>query len=116
MSQLAVECSRVRSKNLSKRQTNADLRGERDADGGAGTEEIAEGACGNQKLFATRHGLCLRARWIETDGGDIRRIVHRENRDVRHVIRAWIIAVEEIEKLDERGGRPAFMKSYRPAD
>src|SRR5277367_2478827 len=113
MSQLAVECSRVRSKNLSKRQTNADLRGERDADGGAGTEEIAEGACGNQKLFAARHRDRLRATRIQTNRSDVRRIVHRENRDVRHVIRAWIIAVEEIEKLDERSGGPAFMKSYR---
>ena len=47
----------------SKGELEAELGGEGDAYGGAGAEEVAEGACWEEELGAAGYGAILRAGW-----------------------------------------------------
>src|SRR5262249_46694914 len=102
-----------------KDQSDADLRREWDADRGAGTEEIAERPGGEEKLLATGDGTILIAsRRIQAHRGDVREIIDRGGKgtDIGHVIVAWIVAVEEVEELDERTEGPTLVHPDRSRD
>src|SRR5260370_15988022 len=102
-------------KRRSELEFYADLGGEGNADGGAGAEEIAEGAGGNEQLLATRdrHG----ARWIRTKRRDVREVVHGygQRADIANVVVARIVAIEEVEEFDEGRERPALVELDRAA-
>ena len=102
-----------------KAELQAELRGEGDADGGAGTEEVAESAAGYAELFVAgdRCGLCA-GRTVETERGGVREAVdgRGERGEVANVVVAGILAVEEIEKLGEEAERHALAKRDVAAD
>src|SRR6266852_2693282 len=102
-------------KRRSERKLDADLGGEGNADGGAGAEEMDEGAGGNEQLLATRdrHG----ERWIRTKRRDVREVVHGygQRADIANVVVARIVAIEEVEEFDEGRERPALVELDRAA-
>jgi len=89
----------------SETQAYTQLRGEWNSYRRSGPEEIAERAGWNQQLFEAGDGLGLGARSVEAKCGGIGQIVDRDRQggNIRHVICAGIIAVEQIEEFGKRG-------------
>ena len=89
---------------------DTELRGERYADGGAGTEEVAEGTGGHAQLIQTcdRH----RAGGSRTKRGGVGEIIYGDwqRGEIRNEIRTRIIAVKKVEKLDERSDGPTIVE------
>jgi len=102
-----------------KGELQAELGSEGDADGGAGTEEVAESAAGYTELFVAGdgHGLCAGGT-VETESGSVREAVYRsgERGEVADVVVAGILAVEEIEKFGEGAEGNALSKRDVAAD
>src|SRR6185437_14493561 len=92
--------------------------GDRNADGGAGAEEIAQDTGGNAQQVEAGDGLRLRAGGIQAERGGIRQIVHCRGKrgEVRDVICAGIVAVEKVEELDEGRGSEALTDLEWTAD
>src|SRR3984885_1892535 len=102
-----------------KREAAADLGCERAAYRGAGAEEIAESARGKTQLLETGDGSeGGTGGGVGAEAGDVRGVVYRhgERAHIGDVVRAGIIAVENIEKFDERSRGKAFVKCEGPAD
>src|SRR5438445_4104590 len=114
----SLKQNRSRSFSL-KGELQAELRGEGDADGGAGTEEVAESAAGYAELFVAGdgRGLCA-GRAVETEGGGVRKAVDGsgERGEIANVVVAGILAVGEIEKLGEGAERHVLAKRDVAAD
>jgi len=87
------------------------LEGEGDADGGAGAEEVAEGAGGYAELFDAGDGRGLRAGRVETESGGVVEAVDGSGQrgNVAYVVVAGILAVQEIEEFCEG----AELKTFR---
>src|SRR5437899_8939207 len=96
---------------ISKGEFQAELRGEGDADGGAGTEEVAESAAGYAELFVAgdERGLCAGST-VETERGGVREAVdgRGERGEIANVVVAGILTVEEIENFSEGAERHAL--------
>src|SRR5277367_1012777 len=103
-------------KQLLKSEPYTELRSERDADRRARAKEIAERSRRNQELLAARHRHRRSARRIQAHRRHVVGIIDGKNRNVGHEVRARIIAVEKVEKLEERYGRPALMEVNGTAD
>ena len=101
-------------------EARAYLSGERNSDGGAGTEEISQSSAGHAQLIQAGDRLGCGAGGIGADVGDVSggHLILRNGQggDVRDVIRAGIVAVKKIEELDERRESPALVEIDRPAD
>src|SRR3984893_11671360 len=114
-----VQRGRFFTQQTLKGKAAADLGGERAAHRRAGTAEIAEGARGEAQLFGVGGGREDRARGrIRADAGDVGGVIHRhgESPDVGDVVRARIIAIENVEKFDEGSRYEAFVERERTAD
>jgi hypothetical protein len=98
---------------------HSQLRSERDADRSPGAEKVSEGASGYAELLQAGNRLGRAAIWICTDAGDIAglrfRRGHGKRRDVGHIVRARVVAVEEIEEFNKRRDGPAFTQPNRAA-
>src|SRR5271169_940924 len=95
---------------------HSDLRGEGNADGSAGAEEISERAGRNQQLIR----VCNRhvASWSRAERRSIVEIVHRggQSRYVGDIVGAGVVTVEQIEELDERHDLPALSDLEGPGN
>src|SRR5260370_42406469 len=100
---------------MSECELHADLGGKGDAYGRDGAEKVAESASGNKQLLAVGdwHG----ARWRGTKRGDVGEIVHRngQSTDIADVVVSGIVAIEEVEELEEGHERPALVELDRSA-
>src|SRR5215469_5189723 len=96
----------------------SDLCGEGNAYGRAGAKEVAEGAGRNTELVATRDWAHLCASGIKAKGSDVGEIVYgnRQSGDIRNVVVAGIVSIEEVEEFDEGRGGPALAEADRPTD
>src|SRR5260370_23176894 len=56
------------------------------------------------------------ASWSRAQCRDVGQTVDGQCSNVRHIVRAWIVAVEKIEELDEGNQRPALMEIERSRD
>ena len=99
---------------------HANLRGERNADSSAWPKKVAQPAGRNSQLAEPRNWRRGGARRVGANVSHIAgcrlRRRNRQRRDVGHKVRAGIVAVENIEKFDERRNVPVFVKLERPAD
>ncbi len=104
---------------MSEGKSDADLGGEGNPNRGTGAEEITERAGGEEQLIAAGDRTSLGTRGgIEANGSDVGGIVHgrRDGADVRNVVVAGIIAIEEVEELGERRYGPAFVDFEQTSD
>jgi len=100
-------------------EASADLGGEGAAYRGAGAKEIAKSTRREAELFEAGDGRENRAsRGVRADAGNIGGVVHgyRKRSDIGDVVRAGIVAIENVEKFDERRGREALAECERTAD
>src|SRR5208282_119022 len=97
---------------------HADLRGEGNAYGGARSEEISQSAFGYLKLLQAGDGCGLGAACIAANTGDVRdalpiglhlRCRNWQLRNVDCEVCAGIVAVEQVEELDEGVDLPALV-------
>src|SRR5262249_26439351 len=96
-----------------------ELGGEGDADGGAGAEEVAEGAGWDAELLVTGDGGYLGTGGaIETEDGGVAEIVDgsRKRGDIADVIVAGILTVEKIEEFGEGAELKTFGEINVTAD
>src|SRR5579872_3045364 len=100
----------LRSLGILKGETDTELSGKRNPDGGTRTEEISERAFGYLQLLQSGDGRGLGTACICANAGDIGDALriwrhlgrrNRELRDVDRVVRAGIIAVKDIEEFNE---------------
>src|ERR1700740_3354965 len=91
------------ARNCSERKLQAELGGERNAYGGAGAEEVAEGSGGYAELVDAGDGSGLCAGGVEAEGAGVGEAVDGsgERGDVADVIVARVLAVEQIEEFGE---------------
>src|SRR6266446_5775146 len=106
---------RIRKRGL-KRELDAGLGGEGDADGGAGAKEVSQRPGRDKQLLATRNrhrAACVRAK-----RSDVREIVHRywQSADIADIVIARIVAIEEVEEFHEGRERPALVELDGAAD
>src|SRR6516164_7942097 len=96
---------------------DAELGRKGNADRRAGPEEVAERAGWYLQLVQARDRHGLRATRVEAERRRVGQAVHRrwQRGDVGHVVRAWIVAIEHVEELNEGRERPA-VKVDGPAD
>src|SRR5271156_5932027 len=82
----------------------ADLRGERNPDRRSRSEEIAQRPSGRAQLFQARDGSGRRTGGVGTEVGDVAsrhfRRWDQQRADIRNIVRAGIVTVEEIEEFD----------------
>lgn len=99
------------------RDPDAKLRGEWNSDRRAGAEEISQGSLRYLELLQAGDGRRLRAGCIRANTADDGPTVlighrlgpgHRQLNDVDRVIRAGVIAVEDVEELGEGVNLPAL--------
>src|ERR1700685_3815447 len=118
----AGETARAEAR-ISECHPHSQLRGEGNAHGGAGTEEVSQRSFGDFELLETGDRRGLGAICHRTNAGDIGnalRIRHHlcgRNRELSHIdreVRSGIVAVEEVEKLGEGVYLPAFAYLKRP--
>jgi hypothetical protein len=96
------------------------LGGERDADSSAGAEKISEAACGDAQWVQAGEGFGGGAGRVRTVRREVAALRlgwrHGQERHVGYIIRSGIVAVEEIEELDEGNQRPAVVEVEGSAD
>jgi hypothetical protein len=104
----------------SKAHACPDLRGEGNADSGARTKEVSQSAGWDGQLLQVGDGFGGGAGRIGADRGHVARLLiyqrNRKRSDVAYEVGSRIVAVEEVEELDERNHRPAVVEIKRPAD
>src|SRR5208282_1177503 len=95
------------------RHPHAELGGERNSNCGARAEEISQSALGYFKLLQAGERHAVRITNF-VDGAARIKLSPRNLDDVHGVVRAGIVAVEEVEEFDEGIDSPALIDVDRP--
>src|SRR5579871_5268232 len=97
-----------------KRHANPHLHGERNTDRCSRPEEVPQPASRYPKLVAAHNWLYRRAGSISTNVRNVARCGlirrNRQSRDIRHKVRARVVAIEQVEHLRKRHDRRMVCK------
>src|SRR5262249_49231225 len=97
------------------RQADAELGRERNSHRRSRTEEVAQGSGRHAQLIEAGNRYGASRCGAERSGVGQAIDGRRQGRDIRDVVRARIIAVEEVKELDERYNGTALTKAEGPA-